>query len=158
MSALLWNLALGLAWTAITGSFTVANFGLGVAVGFVALMLTQRVPGFPRYSRRWWHVLTLALYTLREIVMANLRVSRDILAGERMRPALLSVPIESKTDTEITLLAAFVTLTPGTTVIDISPDSQHLLVHFTNVPEDGLEEARASVLNGFERRILQVLR
>ncbi len=158
MSALLWNLVLGLAWTAITGSFTAPNFLLGVGVGFVALMITQRVPGFPRYSRRSWNVVALVLYALLEIFRANLRVSRDILAGERMQPALVSVPIRSRTDTEVTLLAALVTLTPGTTAIDLSPDGEHMLVHFTNLPDGGVEEARDSVLSGFERRILQVLR
>lgn len=158
MNPVAWNALLALAWLAITGSFTIANFLVGFAVGFVALIVTQRVPGVPTYTVRTWKVITLAAYVAWEVILANLRVSRDILTVTRMSPALISVPIRSRTDTEVSLLAALITLTPGTTAIDVSPDGRHMLVHFTNLPDGGAEEARRDIVDGFERRILEVLR
>ncbi|MGE3960861.1 MAG: Na+/H+ antiporter subunit E [Dehalococcoidia bacterium] len=158
MNAFAWNALLALAWMAITGSFTAPNFVLGLAVGFVALIVTQRVPGVPRYSGRSWKIVKLAAFVAWEVLLANYRVSRDVLTVTRMRPALISVPIRSRTDTEVTLLAALVTLTPGTTAIDVSPDGRHMLVHVTNLPDGGPEQARLDVIEGFERRILEVLR
>jgi len=158
MNPLVWNILLALAWVAITGSFTPTNFALGVAIGFVALIVSQRIPGVPRYTRRSWSMVLLVLYTARAILMANVRVTRDVLTVHRTRPALISVPIRSRTDTEITLLAALITLTPGSTAIDVTPDGTHMLVHTTNLPPGGVEEARLEVLEGFERRILEVLR
>ena len=158
MNPVVWNILLALAWVAITGSFTPANFALGIAVGFVALIVSQRIPGVPRYSRRSWNVIMLALFTAWEILMANVRVTRDVFTVERTKPALISVPIRSRTDTEITLLAALVTLTPGSTAVDISPDGTHMLIHTTNLPPGGPERFRRDIQEGFERRILEVLR
>lgn len=158
MNPVVWNVLLALAWVAITGAFTPANFLLGLAVGFVALMVSQRVPGVPRYTRRTWSVVALAGYTAWEILLANLRVSRDLFMVERIRPAMISVPIRSRTDTEITLLAALITLTPGSTAIDITPDGSHMLVHVTNLPPGGPDEARRDIIEGFERRILEIMR
>jgi multicomponent Na+:H+ antiporter subunit E len=158
MNPVVWNIMLALVWVAITGSFTPTNFALGMAIGFVALIVSQRIPGVPRYTRRSWNVVMLALYIGWAILMANVRVTRDVFTVHRTRPALISVPIRSRTDTEITLLAALITLTPGSTAIDITPDGTHILVHTTNLPPGGVEEARREILEGFERRILEVLR
>ncbi|MEX2446500.1 MAG: Na+/H+ antiporter subunit E [Dehalococcoidia bacterium] len=158
MNAIASNILLALAWMAITGAFTASNFFLGLAVGFVALLVSERIPGVPGYTRRSWNVVFLAAFTAWEILLANLRVSRDIVRVERIRPALIAVPIRSRTDTEITLLAALITLTPGSTAIDISPDGDSMLVHVMNLPEGGPEEARRDIIEGFERRILEALR
>lgn len=158
MNAVAWNVLLAVAWMAITASFTAPNFVLGMAVGFVSLIVSQRIPGVPHYTGRALKVAALVAYTAREIVLANFRVSRDLLTAAQLRPALLDIPIRSRTDTEISLLAAFVTLTPGTTAVDISPDGQHMLVHFTNLPPGGIDEAHEAILDGWERRILEVLR
>ncbi|MDA1010241.1 MAG: Na+/H+ antiporter subunit E [Chloroflexi bacterium] len=158
MNPLVWNILLALAWIAITGSFTALNFALGLAIGFVAIIVSQRIPGVPRYTRRSWHVLALAFYIGWEIVLSNIRVTRDLFAVARTRPALISVPIQARTDAEVTLLAALVTLTPGSTAIDLSPDGTHMFVHVTNLPDGGVEEARRVIQEGFERRILEVLR
>ena len=158
MNPVAWNAVLAIAWMAITGSFTPANFALGFAVGFVALIVSARIPGVPRYTDRGWKVLSLAGYTVWEVILSNIRISRDIFTVSRIRPAFIDVPIRSRTDTEIALLAALVTLTPGTTAVDVSPDGTRMLVHITNLPEGGAEQARRDIIEGFERRVLEVLR
>lgn len=158
MNPVAWNVLLALAWLAITGSFSPANFLLGLAIGLVALVVSQRIPGVPRYTNRTWKVFALAGFTAWEVVLANFRVSRDVITVSRLRPALVAVPIRSRTDTEIALLAALITLTPGTTAIDVSPDGRHMLVHMTTLPDGGPEEARLDIIDGFERRILEILR
>lgn len=157
MIVVLWNMALALAWTAITGSFTLGNFMLGFAIGVAALLVTQHVPGVPHYTKRPLYLLALGAYTAIEVTLANLRVAREIVTGD-IHPALLSVETDAESDLEITLLAALVTLTPGTTVVDLSPDGKRILVHFTNLPPGGPDAARRSVKEGFERRILRVTR
>lgn len=158
MNPVAWNALLALAWLAITGSFTPANFALGMGVGFIALIVAQRIPGVPRYTRRTWDVVLLGLFFVREILLANVRVTRDILFIERTRPALIDVPIRSRRDSEITVLTALIILTPGSTVVDISPDGTRILVHVTNLPPGGVEQARRDILEGFERRVLAAMR
>lgn len=66
------------------------------------------------------------------------------------------MPIEAKTDLEITLLANLITLTPGTLTLDVAPDRKSLYVHAMFV--DDPEQIRAEIKNGMERRLLEVMR
>ena len=55
---------------------------------------------------------------------------------------------------ELSLLAVLVTLTPGTLSLDLSDDRRVLYVHFMHV--DDPEAAVRSIVDGFERRILEL--
>lgn len=158
MNVIIWTLLLAIAWTAITTNLTIGNFALGMALGFLALMFARHVPGPRHYLRLAYAVLALLAYTLWEIMLANLRVTRDILRPHNVRPALLSFETRARGDIELTLLTALITITPGTTVVDISEDATHLFVHFTNLPPGGPDQARREIRAGFERRLLEVLR
>ncbi|MEX1023277.1 MAG: Na+/H+ antiporter subunit E [Dehalococcoidia bacterium] len=158
MNAFFWNILLALAWTAVTSTVTAGNFALGMLIGFLALVFTQHVPGLPHYTQRGAALAVLVGYTLVEIFRANIRVSRDILRPHQIRPALLSFETRAEGDFELSTLVALITLTPGTTVVDVAPDGRRLLIHFTNLPDGGAEEAIEEVRDGFERRILEALR
>jgi multicomponent Na+:H+ antiporter subunit E len=75
-----------------------------------------------------------------------------------LRPAVIDVPLTARTDAEIALLAACVTLTPGSTAIALSADRTVMYVHLTNLGGGDFESARRSIKSGFERRILEILR
>ncbi|MDA0301149.1 MAG: Na+/H+ antiporter subunit E [Chloroflexi bacterium] len=158
MNVFTWNVLLALAWMAMTGTVTPGNLVLGWIIGFLALMFTRRVPGLPHYTRRGTAIVALLAYTLMEIVLANLRVTRDLIWPKNIRPALISFETRAEGDLELTLLAALVTITPGTTVVDVSADERRFLVHYTNLPTGGPDAARAEIRDGFERRVLEVLR
>jgi len=158
MSAFNWNVLLTLAWMAMTGSMTPGNFVLGAFIGFIALMFTRHVPGLPHYTRRATAIVALLAYTMWAIVLANLRVTRDLVFAKNIQPALLSFETRAEGDLEITLLAALITLTPGSTVVDVTADARRFLVHVTNLPPGGPDEARAEIRDGFEQRVLEVLR
>lgn len=159
MTTIVLNLLLALVWTAITGTFTAENFALGLLVGFVALAATRSVPGLPSYSRRSVNAALLGLYVGYELVLSNMRVALDILRGPASQhPAVIDVPLDVRTDVEITLLAAAITLTPGTTAIGVSPDQRTMYVHLTNLRGNDVASARASIKAGFERRVLEVFR
>jgi multicomponent Na+:H+ antiporter subunit E len=68
----------------------------------------------------------------------------------------VAIPLDVETDVEITLLANLITLTPGTLSMDISDDRKVLYVHAMYV--DDPEALRAEIKNGFERRVLEMLR
>ena len=72
------------------------------------------------------------------------------------RPGIIAVPLDAKTDVEITLLANLVSLTPGTISLDVSDDRSVLYVHamFVEDPQRLCQEIKS----GFERRILDLLR
>lgn len=73
-----------------------------------------------------------------------------------MRPGIIAIPLDARTNEEITVLANLITLTPGSMSLDVSPDRRHLYVHLMYV--DDLEESRMEIKRGFERRTLELFR
>ena len=73
-----------------------------------------------------------------------------------MKPGIIAIPLEAKTDFEITLLANLITMTPGTLSLDLSEDRRTLYVHAMYIHDP--EKIRASIKNDLERRVLEVFR
>ena len=158
MTGLLWNVLLALVWVAMNGEPTTGSFAVGFLLGFVVLFFARTAVGGPDYVVRVWRVAGLFVFFIWELLKANVRVAYDVLTPRhRMRPGIVAVPLDARTDAEITLLANLITLTPGTLSLDVSSDRSVLYVHAMYIDDDP-EEFRRSVKNGFERRVLEVLR
>jgi multicomponent Na+:H+ antiporter subunit E len=159
MNGLLGNLLLALVWVGMTGEFTPLNFAIGFALGLLILFFARRVVGTPNYLVKTVQVLELVAFLLWELLLANLRVAYDVLTpGYHMRPGVVAIPLDAKSDIEITLLANLITLTPGTLSLDVSSDRSVLYIHVMYVDNDDLDEVRRKIKSGFERRVLEVLR
>jgi multicomponent Na+:H+ antiporter subunit E len=117
----------------------------------------------PFYHRSYFHKLPKAfnfiMFFLKELVVANLMVAYDILTPNyRMKPTVIALPLDAKTDMEITLLSGIITLTPGSLSIDVSADRKVLYVHTLYVTHNDLELTKEKIKYGFERRLLQLTR
>lgn len=157
MRALLWNIVLALIWMAMNAAFAPGDFGVGLGLGFLILLFTRRIIGAPNYIQKVGQVLNLVLFFLWELVLANLRVAHDVVTPRHhMQPGVIGIPLEARTDLEITVLASLITLTPGTLSLDVSADRQTLYIHAMYIDE--VEAFRRKIKDGFERRVLQVLR
>ncbi len=149
---------LALAWMAITGDFGLGNLIVGFGFGLIILFFTRRIAGTPTYTFKVWKVLNLIGFFIWELILANLRVAYDVLTpGYHLRPGVIAIPLDAQTDTEITLLANMITLTPGSLSLDVSADRRVLYLHAMYLDEDP-DVYRRRVKDGFERRILEVLR
>ncbi|GBC77764.1 Na(+)/H(+) antiporter subunit E [bacterium HR08] len=158
MTFLVWNLLLAIAWIVLTGRFTPGNLLAGFLLGYGVLLFTHRAIGGPSpYFRKVPHVLGLILFFLWELILSSLRVAYDVLTPtHHMRPGIVGIPLDLRTDVEITLLANLITLTPGTLSLEVSPDRRTLYIHVMYM--DDADAVRRRVKEGFERRILEVLR
>jgi multicomponent Na+:H+ antiporter subunit E len=151
------NLVLAILWAVLMGSVDRANLVVGFVLGYGALWLIQPALGETRYFRRLPRAFGLLAYFLKELALSNLVVAREVLSPRpKMRPGVVAVPLEAKTDAEITLLSIAILLTPGTLVLDVSDDRTKLYVHTMFL--DSAEKFRRTVKEGFERRILEMLR
>lgn len=104
--------------------------------------------------RQFTSIIHLTFFFLKELVIANLRVSYEVLTPKnRLKPAVISVPLIVDTDLEIMILANMITLTPGTLSIDVAEDRRYLYVH-TLYSEESLEVFRQNIKQGFEKKIL----
>ena len=157
MSAFAWNILLALIWIAVSGDFSGSGLLTGFVLGYVILGLTLReVPAFAAYVRRVPKIILFAGYFLRELIRSNLRVAWDVVTPTHyMKPAVIAVPLEAKTDGEIALVANLISLTPGTLTLDVSSDRRVLYIHVMYL--DDLDQVRADIKR-FEARVLELLR
>lgn len=158
MNTFIWNIFLALTWVAITEQFTAVNLLTGFVLGYLILGFARvSVATDSPYFRKVWQLIGFLAYFLKEMLLANLRVAYDVITPTYyMRPAVVSIPLDARTDLEITLLAMCITLTPGTLSLDVSTDRRVLYIHamFAEDPE----ALRHEIKNGFERRLLELLR
>lgn len=154
---LLWNLLLALIWCALMGEISLGNLVVGFLLGYLVLWIARPVVGPSRYQARVPRVTAFILYFLGQLVAANLRLARNVLTPhERLRPGVVAVPLDARTDAEIVMLANLITLTPGTLSLDVSTDRRVLYIHGVELADP--EAFRREIKDGLERRLLEVLR
>jgi multicomponent Na+:H+ antiporter subunit E len=150
-------LALAVTWMGINGNFSELNLLLGLVIGSLAAMLLRNTYARPRLLPRIWRSIGLLLLFLRELVLSAVRVAAIVLSPnmkDKIKPAIVAVPLTVRSDAEITLLANMITLTPGTLSIDVSADKHTLYIHVLQLSTR--EELIADIANGFEAKIQKV--
>lgn len=151
------NFFIALLWMFLTISFNASTFIVGFLLGALMLWITQGFFPGRFYMNRVWAVIKLITLFLKELVMANIQVLFLIVQPKMpIKPAIFALPTVLEKDWEITLLSNLITLTPGTLVIDISPDSKTLYIHALHY--DDADEAIESIKNTFEKAIQEVSR
>jgi multicomponent Na+:H+ antiporter subunit E len=154
MTVVLWHVLLGWLWTALTEQLTASNFVLGLVIAHLALRLSREERA---QLRKTGPALAFAAFFVKEVVVSAVRVAHDVLTPrQRMRPAIVDVPLDVRSDGQITLLAILITLTPGTLALDVSPDRRTLVVHAMFAAD--ADRVRHDIKSGFERRILELAR
>jgi multicomponent Na+:H+ antiporter subunit E len=157
MGIFLLNILLALAWMALTGQFTPVNFLGGFVVSYLILRAMQLRTGLPPYFRKVRQALEFLWFFVTQLIKANLRIAYEVLTlPHTMRPGVVAVPLDLKTDAEITLLVNLLTLTPGSLSLDVSVDRRVLYVHEMYIRDP--EQVRREIKDGFERRVMEVLR
>lgn len=147
------NLLLALAWVGLNGRFTLDSLIVGAVLGRVVLLLLARGGVLPYADVRVERALALLAYLLWQIVLANFRLTKDVVrVGYRMRPGIIQLPLSITTDGEILLLAAMINVTPGSVALDVSSDRKTMYIHVMHITTP--EAAKEEIKQGFERRIL----
>ncbi|MDQ0216542.1 multicomponent Na+:H+ antiporter subunit E [Oikeobacillus pervagus] len=154
---ILLNFFLAFLWMFLQVSFDATTFIVGYILGLVIVYAMRRFFHSRFYLYRVFAVIKLTLIFLRELVLSNLSVLKVILKPKLdMQPGIFALPTELESEWEITLLANLITLTPGTLVLDVSPDNKVLYVHAMDVPD--VEDAIEGIKNSFEKAIMEVSR
>lgn len=157
MNLFLKNVLLALLWAALTGSVSLTTLFFGFLVGFGVLYILDREPESRAYFRTTRLAVAFVLYFIKEMIVSSARVAYDVVTPEDYaRPGVIGIPLEARTDLEITLLANLISLTPGTLSLDVSEDRRTLYIHamFIDKPDD----LRREIKDGLERRLLDILR
>ncbi len=152
-------------WACLVGEFSWANLGVGFAISLLILFIASRSMGtsYIQFGRSGNILRRTAIlgyfiaFFLKELVIASLTVFRSVVSPfSFLQPGIVAVPLDLKTSAEITLLANLITLTPGTLSLDVSTDKKVLYVH--TIRMDDPESFRISIKDGFEKRVMEVMR
>lgn len=155
MALIVIHFLLALAWTAVTGVFTLPNFLLGFGVAWVGLLLIRDQSGMTRYMSRTWQAAGLAVLFLVELIKSSWAIALMVAQPRlNLAPGIVSYPLQVRSDVEITLLANLITLTPGTLSVDVSEDRSVLFIHAVDCSDP--DQMRKDIANGFERKIIEV--
>ncbi|PWV81703.1 MULTISPECIES: Na+/H+ antiporter subunit E [Halomonas] len=157
MTGAIWNLLLALAWVVLSGDFTGLNLVVGLVFGYIALVLIEpQVEALQGYPARIPRILGFIGFFIKELLMANLKVAFDILTPPwHMKPGVIAMPLEARTELEITMVANLISLTPGTLSLDVSDDRKVLYIHAMFLDDE--EELRRN-LKEMEYRALELFR
>ncbi|HSF31181.1 MAG TPA: Na+/H+ antiporter subunit E [Candidatus Tectomicrobia bacterium] len=109
------------------------------------------------YFHKVQQALVFTAFFMKELILANLRVAADVVTPTHyMRPRVIAVALDAKSDVEITALANLISLTPGTLTLDVSADRRVLFLHAMYASDADL--LRRELKEGMERRLLEVTR
>ncbi len=108
--------------------------------------------------RRLIFLLVYGIRFLKELTIANYQVAKLVLSPSLpIRPGFVSIPLDAKSDFEITSFANSITLTPGTISVHIPDDRHAIVIHAIDVGDD-IDELRQAIKASLEAPILRFTR
>ena len=152
-------------WVFLTGELTLGNVGFASLLSLFLLFVSgrgmnlryfrPRQEGFNLFKYSWTLIKFVGFF-LWQLVQAGVTVFLSIFNPDALRPGVIAVPLDVKSNVEITLLANLITLTPGTLTLDVSTDKRVMYVHTIEF-EDKASFIKG-IKDGFEKRVIEVMR
>ena len=151
------NLLFAGAWVLVNTAYGIIDFIIGFLLGLGCLWLTRPFGQNKSYFRRLKATIVLVIYFHYEMMISVLRVTWEILTPtSKSVPDIVHIPLDAKTDIEVTLLANMLSLTPGTLSLDITDEKSHLIVHAMFAQDH--DAVISGIKNGLEKKLLEVTR
>jgi len=124
-----------------------------IASVIVALLFHEILPKehhvFISPLRVFWFLVYVPVFFY-YVIKANFDVVYRALHPQMpIRPGIVKIKTNLKTDSGITALANSITLTPGTLTVDLTDDG-YLYIHWINVKSDDIEKATELIAQRFE--------
>lgn len=149
------NLLVAFIWTMLLDELTMLNFIIGFLIAFGLMHAFRKAIGTESYVDRVEKSVKLFIFFIKELIVANIIVIRQVLAPKlNIRPGIFALPLDVKTDVQITVLACMISLTPGTLSMHVSEDRRYLYIHCIDI--DNADEQIKTIKNTFEKGILEV--
>jgi multicomponent Na+:H+ antiporter subunit E len=148
-------------WCLLQNSFTPQNLVVGLVVGGVigfalrGATIKIAISQSTFNIKRLFHVVNYIMHLIKEIIVANFKVMKLILAPRlKVRPGIIALPAEVKGDLQVTILGNSITLTPGTITMLVTPDQSTLYVHTLDIED--VERTKREIKQTLEKYILRM--
>jgi multicomponent Na+:H+ antiporter subunit E len=161
-------------WIIYTGSYGAYQFKeyifeeiiVGIIVCLVIALFTSKF--LVREEPFWFFnfgrlraLITFIPFYLIELFKANWDVARRVLSPKlKIKPGIVKIETDLKSDYGLALLANCITLTPGTITMDIveEDDKCYLYIHWIDVAEKDIKTTSEIIKGSFEPWIRRVFR
>jgi len=132
------SLLLLLTWLLLSNSSALGHVVLGALLGWLIPLLTVNFWPERTSIRKPGVLLAFIGRVLIDIVIANWAVAIIVLTrpSRSLRPALVELPLDLRSELAITLFANTISLTPGTVSADLAPDRSSLLIHCLDLDDE----------------------
>jgi multicomponent Na+:H+ antiporter subunit E len=150
------------AWIAFTGSLDVQELAVGTVAAILVASISHQIL-FRRPMREKFELKRLgyALAYLPAYVWAEIKAHADVIyrilhPKMPIKPGIVEVPTDLRTDFGITGLADSITMTPGTLSVEVDEEKSRLYVHWINVEAIEPAQTKATIAGPFERFLTKV--
>ncbi|MFS0614698.1 Na+/H+ antiporter subunit E [Lederbergia ruris] len=153
------NLFIAFLWMLLTDEdeFRLSTFFAGYLVGILIVFLMQRFFKKQFYLQRIYYVVKLIFIFNSELFQSAFLVMKHILSPKiDIQPGIFTYKTELKSDWEVTTLSMLLTLTPGSVVMEISPEGDTLYIHALDI--ERYKDFLLRSLGKFEKAIMEVTR
>lgn len=142
-------------WMLLWGTFSAANLVNGVLIGIVLVIASPPSPmRDDHFTVHPLPALSFLVWFAWALVVSNLSVAKEVLAPPGrtgINPAIVAVPLRTRSGRLATIVANAITLTPGTMTIDARGRPAVLYVHVMSFSD---EESTLAEMADLERRIV----
>lgn len=151
------NLSIGALWMFFQDDWSVLTFFSGYLFGLLVIFMLRRFLPTKFYPITLLAIINLLFVFIYELVSSSILVIRQVMRPKiNIAPGIFTLETELESDVEITLLAMLITLTPGSVVMEISPNGKIFYIHAMDIPESSDAVLRSR--DKFEAAIKKVTR
>ncbi len=151
------NLFIAILWMFFQDEWSFLTLFSGYLVGIIVIFSLRRFFPTPFYLKTIYSVCKLVLIFIRELVVSALLVTKQVMQPTlSITPGVFALETTLEKEWEVVLLALLLTLTPGSTVIEISQSRDVLYLHAMDIPES--RDAVIRTTGSFEKAIKEVSR
>ena len=152
------NAIIALLWLLLSSGPNLGSLVAGYLIGFAFIFAFQRLLHSEAYIARTFAFFRFLLAFIREVTLSTFEVAKAVLAKpiNEIDPDFIQLDVSDLSKGEILLLSHCITLTPGTTSVDISKDFTHLTVHAFDATNP--DAVRESINTGLRDPILAFTR
>jgi multisubunit Na+/H+ antiporter MnhE subunit len=158
MKSLGLNLAIAVIWLLLSSEPSAGAFAIGFLAGFALLAAFSTVVGSEGYLRRSVAFVRFLLRFIAAFLIANAKVAWTVLFRSRaaLQPDFVRYDIAELTRPEVLILSYCLSLTPGSTTVEIADDFKSLIFHALDAADP--DAIRADIDRTLKQPILSFTR
>ena len=160
MKQVVLNIVIAFLWVLFQDEdeFKFTTFFSGFLIGLIVIYILHRFFGEEFYLKKIWVAIKfLAIYLYQLLTSSISTINYILFKTKEMNPGLLSYETSLKNDWAITFLTILIIITPGSTVIRISKNTNKFFIHSIDVSEKDKQNLLRSIKQ-YEDLILEVTR